>query len=342
MIDLDRFVHTVACVTNEGGGRGHDTGLRTFDCPLCSDTRGRGWIGVTGFGAGCFNPGCPAEPSLPGGAIEWARRVLRLNTRGEAWRHLEDNFSAVAIALSPGARRWPDFCRMPPEARRFDYRFDYLSPLQSEFTRFVEKQWGVTPAVSTSSSLRWCVSGRHAYRVVIPIVMFSQIVGFQTRGIRSDSFPKYMTSRHGPESDPAAECGRPAAAMLYNVDAVRSGVDVVLVEGAGDVLGWLARGSTTPAVAILGVALTPAKLSLLHAARPSRVVVALDAEPDAQRRALAHVEDLKTWGLDATVGRWTGGKDAGSGAALVVAVDGSLGAAVRARLSRQETDTAPQ
>jgi len=83
------------------------------------------------------------------------------------------------------------------------------------------------------------------------------------------------------------------------------------------------------------VALTPAKLSLLHAARPSRVVVALDNDMDAQRRALAHVEDLKTWGLEATLGRWVGGKDAGSGAALVVDAEGSLGTVVRARLGRQ-------
>jgi hypothetical protein len=80
---------------------------------------------------------------------------------------------------------------------------------------------------------------------------------------------------------------------------------------------------------------------MIHAARPSRVVVALDAlDPDAQRRALTYVEDLQTWGLEATVGRWVGGKDAGSGAALSVEADWSLGAAVRARLGHQETDGA--
>ena len=95
MIDLDRFVSATVRVRNEGGGRGYDSGIRTFDCPLCGDTKGRGWVGTEGWGAGCFNLDCVAEPRLQGGAIEWAQRVLRLETRAAAWRFLEKEFGGV-------------------------------------------------------------------------------------------------------------------------------------------------------------------------------------------------------------------------------------------------------
>lgn len=209
------------------------------------------------------------------------------------------------------------------------------SPLQWGFERFVREQWGIDVLTAMNWGLGWCLSGLHAWRVVIPVLASSGVcVGFQSRTI-NDAEPKYLTSRHGVEADPSAECGRPASAMLFNAGAIRRGEDIVLVEGAGDVMGWHRRDRARcpAAVALLGVALTPEKLATIEAGAPSRVIVALDAQPEASRRGLAHVEDLRAWGVAAVTGRWVGGKDAGSGAQLVTTMDSAtLVEAARGRL----------
>jgi hypothetical protein len=314
VVDLDRFLRSVVQVRNEGGGHDYDGGIRTFDCPFCGDAKGRGWLGVTGWGAGCWNSGCDAEPSLPGGAIEWARSVLGLRSRAETWQRLVRDFGSATVVPHAPAPRNADFCRIPPAARSFTYG----SPMQIAFERFAWLQWGLHFRDLVRWGLLWCPHGRYAFRIVIPVVMGGAVVGFQARTIRRGVEPKYLTSSHGPESDPEAECGRPAAALLFNADGLREGRDALLVEGAGDVMAWERRGTGIPAVASLGVALTPAKIAMLRTARLSRAIVALDAEPAAQARAELFVDDLRAERVVAILGRWVGGKDAGSGAALWV------------------------
>jgi hypothetical protein len=332
MVDLDRFLRTVVEVRNESGGRGYDRGVRTFSCPFCGDDKGRGWLGVTGWGAGCFNAGCDAEPSLTGGAVEWARQVLKLRTRAEAWGVLTKQFGGARAAEVPFVSRGEDFCNFPETARLFSA---VGSPMQDVYSRFVLSQWDVRIYDSVRWGLRWCPSGPYALRVVIPVSMGGRPVGFQARTIRPGTEPKYLTSSNVPTRGRSAECGRPAAAMLFNADALRSGEDALLVEGAGDVMGWHAAHASPPAVGLLGVALTSAKLAVVALAATRRIIVALDAHPDARRRALGHVEDLTAWGVDACLGEWVGGKDAGSGASLVLssAAD-TVAGAVRARLVR--------
>jgi DNA primase len=145
-------------------------------------------------------------------------------------------------------------------------------------------------------------------------------VAFQARTMDpKPTKPKYLTSRHGPKEDPKSECFRPASAILYNYDRIPEGGEIVLVEGAGDVMGWhrgnLAR--TPVAAAMLGVSLTPEKLGLLIERRPSQITLAADAEPEAQKQAAALLADMLDNDLPARLGSWEGGKDAGSGAALV-------------------------
>jgi len=325
-VDLERFLRSRVTVRNDGGGRGYDTGLRTFDCPLCGDSRGRGWLGVSGWGAGCFNTGCVAEPRLDGGAAEWARRVLGLPLRSDAVRHLVSEFGGGApVVWAPPPRPGPDFCRFPLDMRPFAADG---SSLQSIFEQFMLRQWGVTAEDARRWGLGWCLRGPHAWRVVVPVVVGGAPVGFQARAVRGAE-PKYVTSRHGPhESD--AECARPASSMLFNIDAVRPGEDAVMVEGAGDVMAWRSRAPT--AFALLGVALTPAKLDMVRARAPSRVVVALDDEPAARERGLDHVDALAAWDVPATLGRWVGGKDAGEGAILE---EDPGGGSVLARVARR-------
>src|SRR5712692_1238983 len=122
----------------------------------------------------------------------------------------------------------------------------------------------------------------------------------------------YAAMAAEPASVPAEDraVGLEEAAMLFNADALTPGLPALLVEGAGDVMSWhhYAGVGEHVAVGLLGVALTPTKVALLKTARPSKVVVALDNEPEAQRRALLYVEDLRMQGFDACLGRWEGGK----------------------------------
>jgi hypothetical protein len=335
-IDWERFLRSTVTVRNEGGSRAFETGLRTFDCPLCGDTKARGWLGVTRHAAGCFNPGCAAEPQLDGGAIEWARRVLKLGSRAETWRALSDEFGTDA-APAPVAvdQRGDDWCRLPLGARPFSYLEPSL--LQDAFARFVRSQWGLEVQGAVYWRLHWSVTGRHPWRVIIPVMAGGRAIAFQSRVIRNGVEPKYLTSQHGPAHDPQAECGRPASALLFNIDAVRTNQEALMVEGAGDVMGWRAHhpqaSEALPAFAILGLALTPAKLHMIKTARPRRVIVAPDQGTRERARALDHIDDLRAWGVDAALGEWVGAKDAGAGAHLTVPDEAQdLASAMRARL----------
>lgn len=302
---------------NDGGGRGRDRGVLVFDCPLCQDSRGRGWASAPGFVVGCFNAGCVAngrDDRLEGGAVEFVRLLEGLRSRGEAWAFLHREYPRRSWRRSVQAVEYQDFVRYPKDVR---WLWSAASPIMHEAMVFARHQWGV----SGSDLQRWgvglCVSGRYAWRLVIPLVMGARPVGFQARTFRNGE-PKYLFARSGPPNDSSAECGRPASACLFNYDVVREGEDLVLVEGAGDVMGWSERGDGTPTIALLGQAMTPEKLALIAAKRPRRAVVALDAGAAERRRALDHVADLEAWGVSATIGAWEGAKDAGAGARLVI------------------------
>src|SRR3990167_6231283 len=209
LVDIDAYVRRRVTVSNASGGRGYEDGLRVFDCPICRETRQRGWLSITGFSAGCFNAGCDANERLDGGAIEWVRRAEGLRSRSEAWR------------------------------------------------------------------------------VIIPITVGERCVSFQARTFRRAE-PKYLFARHLPIGTLQAECGRPAAACLFNIDAVHEGDDVLLEIGPGDVMAlWslASRVATSIPVGILGQALTPEKLTMLVQKRPRLVVVGLDQGGAEARRA---------------------------------------------------------
>jgi hypothetical protein len=331
-VDLERFLRSVVAVRNGDGGRGYEVGVRVFDCPLCGDHGARGWVGTTHWVAGCFNTGCDAEPRLAGGVVEWARRVLGFASRAEVWRHLEREFGGGQAFVPPPVRpRGPDFCHYPVGMRRFE---PDPSPMQVPFEAFVGRQWGLSPADARAWGLGWCLYGSYAYRVIVPVLMGGVPVGFQARTVGAGE-PKYLTSSHAATERRPAECGRPAGAMLFNIDALPEEGTGLLVEGPGDVMGWHRgnRARTPTGVALLGVALTAEKLATISARRPELVMVALDDEPAARRRALSHVEDLEAWGVPAVACRWRGAKDAGAGAELVVGVEhAGPGDAIRARL----------
>ena len=325
IIDLDAYLAEHAAVRNAGGGRGYDEGVRIVDCPLCGERRGRGWLQVEGFAAGCWNAGCEAEPRLAGGAVEWVRRLEGLRSRGEAWVFLLRHYPRRGRRL-PSAGRAPepgDWVRFP-DGMRTDW--GGASVFERRCLAFVGRQWGVSPEGARRWGLGRVLVGRHAHRIVVPVVMGGSPVGFLSRTIRRGLEPRYLNARSGAADDTQAECGRPASGWLFNVDALLPGADVLLVEGAGDAMGYGARGGDWMPVALLGQALTAQKLALLHRARPQRVVVALDAGLEEGRRAALHVADLRAWGVgeEVLLGRWVGAKDAGAGAQLEVLGSGFL------------------
>jgi DNA primase len=174
------------------------------------------------------------------------------------------------------------------------------------------RRWGVL----------WCPRGRHAWRLIVPIVMDGATVQFQARSYRGAE-PKYRSGEIG------VDAARPMDACLFNLDAVGEGDDVILVEGWADVArrsvatrGGVAAcgddaapGGGVP-VALLGSALTEAKAALLAAKRPRSVTVALDADAVGAGYAVADGLAAYLVGTDVRMGLWRGGKDAGSGARL--------------------------
>ncbi len=318
-IDLERYLRDRVTILNETGGRGYEQGIRVFDCPFCKDTRGRGWVGVSKWGAGCFNLGCPMADST---VIEWVRRKEKLRSRTETWQFLSEKYgSATPIVYhAEDIFRGDDFVHWP--AGTVPFTSGRGGMMQRTFEIFIAQQWGLSQLDALSWGLCFSLRGWYARRVLIPIVMNRVPVAFQARTI-GDVEPKYLTSRHGSKDDPNAECARPAGCLLFNIDSVVEESDVVLVEGCGDVMGWHrerqgGRTRTPTAVGLLGSALTSAKIALLVERNPDRVIVALDDEPEMQRRATKHIEELRGWGLEACFGRWIGAKDAGAGANLSI------------------------
>ncbi len=332
-IDLEGYLTTAVTIRNANGGHGYDLGVRTCHCPFCGDTKARGWVNIARWTAGCWNAGCVAEPRLEGGAIEWVRQVEGFGTRARTWTKLFTEFRAARVIARPRVREAvDDWVRWPSGIHTLTHAGSGGGSgiFQPQVVVWLEAQWGLSLDDAVSWRLGYCMRGRYAWRLIIPIAMSGVEVGFQARTLRG-GMPKYRTSRVG------VECGREAGAMLFGYDARAHGGSVLLVEGAGDVMGWHrgARGRQPRALGLLGVALTAEKLALIATLEPRSVIVALDAEPAAQQRARAHAEDLEAWGLPVEMGAWVGGKDAGSGATLVRRpVAQGAQALVEARLGR--------
>ena len=324
-IDFEGYVRSRVEVRNTEGGRGYDLGVRSFDCPLCSDTKGRGWLNVDYATAGCFNSGCIANERLAGGALEWARELEGFASRGKTIAYLQTEFPSHGRVRMPALPKlaYDDFCRFPKEMLLF--KLPPAPILQAGFLNFAWQQWGLKIQDLVTTGAGYCVKGFYSQRIILPIVMDRQPVAFQARTILSVSmFPKYLTSSNVAQRTRAPECGRPAEALLYGIDEVKPGDEVVLVEGGPDAIAARRRLGLR-AVGLLGTALTSEKLALLARTRPSRVIVALDAETETSEKALEAMAALLGWGLDAALGTWTGAKDPGAGGRLIIQTPGIAG-----------------
>ena len=336
-IDLEAYLRERVVIQNTEGGRGFDHGVRRFDCPWCDDERSRGWMNVEFWTAGCFNAGCPAEPRIDGGALEWARAVENFKTFGKTLAYLQAKYPQL---IAPKPRPLPvdeykDWCRLPRDMKHFV--IEGPSMMQGGFIDFAQRQWGLGMMDLMKAPAGWCIQGKHAWRIIFPIFEDRKLIAFQGRAIRSSSempIAKYLTSRHGPSTDLDNECGRPAEAILYGLDQIRPDEELIVVEGIGDVLALRKQGRV--AVALLGTQLTSEKIALIRKRRPGRVIVGLDTQNETEGTSIDVHRNLLAWGIDAVTGKWAGGKDAGSGAKLCVAV-GGIAENVSRRLSRSLT-----
>lgn len=339
--DADAWVQATLGVLNDNGGRGYSTGVRIINCPWCDDTRGKGWVNVTRLRMACFEPHCPVHNGI--NLVEAVRQLQGFGTWTEALVWLRHEFPLIGPAALPPKppSKYDDWVKWPKGTTPLVKDFKPNGIIAAEALRFAQMQWGITAFDAQYWDLRYCTTGRHAWRIVIPVKLNGLPIAFLTRTFRNGN-PKYLSSTH------ETEMGRPGEAILFNLDAVRPKQPVILVEGAGDVMGHFSRNrdhvhngqsaqipgaSDLPpvTVSLLGTRLTDEKAALLAAKHPGPIIVALDADmPDSE--SLDVMTMLFTWGLDARFGTWTAGKDAGAGGQLIVSTTTGLSALVAKRL----------
>lgn len=84
---------------------------------------------------------------------------------------------------------------------------------------------GFTRDDISSYNLYYCVTGRYKFRVIIPVTMFGDIVGFQGRSISATVEKKY-------DNPPGCDFG----SLLFNFDTALSYETIILVEGVFDAI----------------------------------------------------------------------------------------------------------
>jgi len=322
---MEQYFSDAFGFTNEDGSRGHERGIRILaECPLCGDSGGRSWYHARKGEVGCLRDTCSAFGGLP--ALQTVQDRETKRTIGEtiAWlmEQYPDATAVVAhLPLPPSA--YADWCVLPSGFSRL-LAMSVLSYQQESF-RFAQRQWGVSPSTLERAGAGYCLNGRYAYRIVLPIHLGGKLVAFQARSFRGGE-PKYLTSSWGVQGEKGAECGRPAEAIMYNLDSVTPGCEVTLVEGIGDVLACLERKIGNVPVASMGVEISAEKAAMLLVRQPSVIRVAMHSARGAMVRGSEHVAVLRACGGDARLCTWTS-KDAGSGGSLQ-----EIGSGLMARL----------
>ncbi len=122
---------------------------------------------------------------------------------------------------------------------------------------------------------------RFLWRIIIPIIMKRQIVGYTSRTISDEQKPKYRMS------SPEESIVDPKQA-IYNYDTLTKGGDCIIVEGPVDV--WKMGDNT---VSFLGVKYTQRQLVLLKRMRIRRCFIMFDADKTGQREGYSLARFLR-------------------------------------------------
>lgn len=166
---------------------------------------------------------------------------------------------------------------------------DKLPILHKEYLRdrgfspkVIQEKYGVLACYQT---------GRYAYRLIIPIIMFGRPVSFLARDVTNEQEPRYKNMSNEESIIPAKHC-------IYGIDEISKGDNMLVVEGV--FVKWRIGDKC---VATLGTKYTGAQLKLIIDKNPKNTFIMYDkgAEKEADKLASAlspHIKRVETISID--------------------------------------------
>ena len=258
-------------------------------CNLCGDDRPRLYINSDTGAWVCFHCG------ESGGLHRLLLAVCELNGHeafelGRTLRNREADDIRDYFELSI---KKEDPVAMPVVLPQQMHAVDESTP--ALFSKYLARRH-VSLELARARGIGYCVTGRYAYRIVIPVENDGHLYTFIARSVlnkcptcterldactcRPRQFPKVLTPKGG----------HPRL-TVFNFDHVRRSISprVVIVEGVFDALRC-----PTEAVALLGSSASPTQLALVAGlSRGREVVIALDGD-EAGYRGAAKLADALT------------------------------------------------
>lgn len=252
------------------GGSGREL---VADCPFCSGSS-KLWVNSsTGLWI-CYKCGENGDPvrlvaqidgTSRGAALQWIRLEIS-DAPSSSLQVLLDRRDDLNDRLAPLQADRPDAIA----ANQVELPDGYV-PVWDP----ADRQWhvpaylrqrGIRLRTAAAYGIGYCLTGRYANRLIMPVTMDGRLMTFQARTMLPDVLPKY-------DSPPVDKAG-----SLYGYDQAAMASTVVLVEGPTDVIGVVQAGF--PAIGLTGKMCSSAQYQAIKRARFDRVIVMLD--PDAE------------------------------------------------------------
>jgi len=245
-----------------------------------------GWIGIQ-----CVYPLCDDHSNHLGINLDTGvHSCWKCGNRGGPERLVELIDRVEWAEASDIVKRFSDNSFIPEALTMPRVRGDFMLPKFAQRTPYsVHAQYlqrrGYEPLdvvhkydLLFTGSVSWVATPRgkihYPWRIIMPIYVDGQIVNFTARDITGRATSKY---KNGPDDIAIRNGGD----CVYNIDRVRIGGSVMLVEGPLDV--WRIGDG---AVAMLGTQFTESQLSLIASRRPQRVFVVYDVDANEIAREL--------------------------------------------------------
>lgn len=283
-----------------------------FCCPLCADDRPRLYVSCDNGAWVCFH--CHESGNLHqllmracgldgSDAFDVGRHFrVAVNEEHNDYFEIQEKKEVVELA---------EVLKLPSSYRPITHESPPI------FLNYLARR-GVSPELASARGIGYSVSGRYAYRIIIPVQNDSMLYTFVARSVlvacpncqeklddctcRPYKFPKVLTptSKHG---------ARPSL-TLYNLDAVRNSKPStpVVVEGVFDALVLPTR-----AVGLLGSSASSTQITLLAGlARNNGLILCLDGDTAGYKGTLKIAEALSSEMIKVKVALLPEGRDPGS------------------------------
>ena len=249
-------------------------------CPFCGDTKHRLWIGYyygqpnsdgenSTWLANCFhNEGACLS--------DWSRRK-ELEYKIFGFRNRRDRQQAVPISTG----NWQLVEELAAATSPGDVTLLSQLPADHPAKIYLRGRNFDPDYLSTAYGLGYCNRPATVYplarnRIILPIYMYNQMVGWQARTIVEHEQPKYWFRP-----------GMPKSRMLYNFDFAAKWPFLIVVEGATKV--WRIGG---PSVAIFGKSLSFYQRSLIEQQWSGKPVMLL-LDSDARDNMAGIVREMR-------------------------------------------------